>query len=326
VEYQEEIFFDPWKNLWQFDETSTSASTSMQTTSESDSPTSSVENQVITLNIKIKTSTTATPTNANTQRGSSMMDKLIIPIGAGAGGFIVLVVIGISVYYVRRRRVANHKAEQYMTATKLMSNSSNLTATVTATTMVSTAMMNTAMAAKVATLVTTQRELTVPGFLEYEPERDFIKIKQLAKGGGGSVHIGKATHPELMPKAVNGKIIVKVVDIPENPTQEIIDDFRMAFDQEVALMWFFNNQKNFAQLLGFNARHWIILMRFYELGSLHGFIHEQDKNEKLQSIPYNSHIARLLGADVAEGMRFMHDNGFVHCDIKGKSSRLILAF
>jgi serine/threonine protein kinase len=89
-------------------------------------------------------------------------------------------------------------------------------------------------------------------------------------------------------------------------------------------MWFFNGQRNFAELFGYCVDPWIIIMRYYEFGSLQGLIHEQSKHENLESVRFTHRLARQLATDIAMGLNEMHINGFAHADVKSANILLDL--
>lgn len=63
------------------------------------------------------------------------------------------------------------------------------------------------------TLVSGQRELTVPAFLEFHLKTDYVYTKEIARGGGGSIHLGEPRKQELSDRieGTDKKIIVKVI-------------------------------------------------------------------------------------------------------------------
>jgi hypothetical protein len=274
---------------------------------------------------KINSGTTVSPSSNPSSLNNNMQSILQYAI-IGGGTLGVVVLTSLAVYVYRRRQLSKrltYRAQSEFHSNANMMGSGGIEMTKIATqhgTMYgvnATQMtyMNTEIARNIATLVTPQRELTVPAFLQRET-RDFTTIKQIAKGGGGTVYIGKTSHPDILSKVSSGQIIVKVFDRPEDPSPIVQKDFIQSFNQEVAMMWFFNGQRNFAEIFGYCVNPWIIIMRFYEFGSLQGLIHEQNKQENLQNVHFTHQLARQLATDIAIGLNEMHINGFAHSDVK----------
>ncbi|KAI3658624.1 hypothetical protein MP638_006406 [Amoeboaphelidium occidentale] len=156
-----------------------------------------------------------------------------------------------------------------------------------------------------STLMSNERALTVPAFLEMKYGQDFSPIKQLAKGGGGIIYIGEAKSPQLKERCRNEKIIIKV-QIPDPANK---DALKLVFDQEVATMYYFNDNPYFAKMYAFCSEPQSIVMKFYPLGALQGFIYSKRAT-------YTKVIVVHLLKDISKGLKAMHDNGLAHCDIK----------
>lgn len=89
----------------------------------------------------------------------------------------------------------------------------------------------------------------------------------------------------------------------------MIDD--NALLQEVALMEFFHNNNYFAQLAGFSLDKLTICVKYYQLGTLKRWIHI------FNCVPaYSSDQVCQFAFDLASGFRVMHNEGFLHSDIK----------
>jgi hypothetical protein len=119
----------------------------------------------------------------------------------------------------------------------------------TATAMMSaTAMMpaggSTTMIMQGSTVVTTQKELSMPGFLDFKLDKDFRMGKELTRGGGGAVFNGAVVNPEILRITRSDDLIVKVVLIPKGEEQHI----QSIFQQEVSIMWLLRSEKNIAKV------------------------------------------------------------------------------
>lgn len=93
---------------------------------------------------------------------------------------------------------------------------------------------------------TSPQAIAIPGFLELLDNVDFTVGKELARGGGGSVHLGLAINTETIRLAGAKQIVVKRVF--ENTSDK--DESANTFFQEVAVMWLLNSGRNIAKVLG----------------------------------------------------------------------------
>lgn len=82
-----------------------------------------------------------------------------------------------------------------------------------------------------------------------------------------------------------------------------------AFLQEIALMSYFQSDAHFAQIVGFSLDPCSILMKHYPLGSLKEWISTRRSTS-------STLVCAQLIEDVSHGVFTMHDNGFIHCDMK----------
>lgn len=57
-------------------------------------------------------------------------------------------------------------------------------------------------------------------------------------------------------------------------------------------------------------------MKFYSYGSLQDLIHEPKKNDLTRGCKWTSILVKNLALDLVVGLKFMHENGFAHCDFK----------
>jgi serine/threonine protein kinase len=169
----------------------------------------------------------------------------------------------------------------------------------------STTMLSTKFGTTMRTLLPGQRELTVPAFLEYDFNRDIKQGQQIKKGGGGEIFKARPMAPVLIGDARNGEVVVKVVNDIPGYEKEV----QMAFQQEVALMYFFRDNPYFAKLFGYTSTPRSIIMKMYPMGALSAYIHKAGNS-------YSKTIVVSLIKDLAGGLKAMHENGFAHCDIK----------
>ena len=87
------------------------------------------------------------------------------------------------------------------------------------------------------------------------------------------------------------------------------DDFKPAFEQEVAITNLFDGHPNFVKLLGFSYNPYSMVLHRYAKGNFTSFIYNKSQEH------YYQHCALLLN-DVLQGLYDLHHNGIVHMDIK----------
>jgi serine/threonine protein kinase len=114
------------------------------------------------------------------------------------------------------------------------------------------------------------------------------------------VFIGDAFASEL--KVYGNALVIKVTKIGKNDERS-----QKLFKQEVSIMHLFRNERNIAKLLGWNDDPYTILMKYYPLGALDGF---------LESNLVSKRILLSFMHDIANGIQTMHTAGFVHRDLK----------
>lgn len=75
-------------------------------------------------------------------------------------------------------------------------------------------------------------------------------------------------------------------------------------------MYYFHSRypKYFVELFGFDLSKRMVVMRYYELGSLSRFLHKKSGINRVK--------LRDILHDVSSGLRCMHIDGFAHCDLK----------
>lgn len=96
---------------------------------------------------------------------------------------------------------------------------------------------------QVHTMISNQRELSLPGFLQFRTDHDFVLRSNLASGGAGSLFIAKVISPELRSRANGlGQCVAKVI------TASNTKDSLTSFCQEISIMWFFRSSRNFTKV------------------------------------------------------------------------------
>ena len=100
-----------------------------------------------------------------------------------------------------------------------------------------------------------------------------------------------------------------------------VEEVEESFQQEVSLMAFFNDRPEFAKLIGFSMEKKIFAMKYYPLGSLYDAI-----KKGIPNVEWTPKLIRNLCRDVASGLQLMHENDFIHNDIKVILNYLLLLF
>eukprot|EP00158_Paraphelidium_tribonemae_P008877 Partr_v1_DN28714_c0_g1_i2_m63105 putative protein kinase kinase kinase len=160
---------------------------------------------------------------------------------------------------------------------------------------------------QVQTVIANQRELSIPGFLQYKQDVDYTIRQQVARGGSASIFLAKILTPEMKARANGSPLCIAKVMNNKEPTQQEI----ASFSQEISIMWFFRTSRNFAKLLGFTTSPPTIIMKHYQRGSLGDVIYNDSQN-----IIWTTSVIFGLLNDIAFGLKEMHEAGFAHCDIK----------
>ncbi|CAI5969895.1 unnamed protein product [Closterium sp. NIES-65] len=162
-------------------------------------------------------------------------------------------------------------------------------------------------------------------------------VSNIGSGGGGAVAApaaaGGAAAPaaeekkeekkellgEELGKGANGRVFKALdlqngdfVAVKEVSLENIDQDDLASVMQEIDLLKTFNH-KNIVKYLGSikTKTHLFILLEFVENGSLAGII----KPNKFG--PFPECLVAVYTAQVLEGLMYLHEQGIIHCDIKG---------
>ncbi|KAI3650434.1 hypothetical protein MP228_003915 [Amoeboaphelidium protococcarum] len=159
------------------------------------------------------------------------------------------------------------------------------------------------------TVIVNQRELAIPGFLQYTENDDFTIEGEIAKGGAARICTAKILSSDLQNRAEGMEsCVVKILNSDISERDEIA-----SFTQEISMMWFFRSSRNFAKLLGFTDNPPMIIMKKYTRGALSAILYNP---ESAKYVNWTSDLKFSLMKDIATGIKEMHDSGFAHCDIK----------
>ena len=168
-----------------------------------------------------------------------------------------------------------------------------------------------------STLPATNHELSIPAFLELQWGVQFRVGARLASGGFGSLYRCQELDQNLLRLSENQPLIVKRMANDINELDQIAKD---AFWQEVALMWRLRDFSMFCKIYGFSTEPVSIIMKYYALGDLNKLIKGKSK------INTRSKYSKLMVLDIlkqiSEGIRFLHELGIAHGDVKPQNCLL----
>lgn len=166
---------------------------------------------------------------------------------------------------------------------------------------------NIGMTSIVGTQVPSQRELTVPGFKEVSVMRDLRYLSKISEGGGGTVHLAVPLSEMLKSDAINNLVVVKALNTSNDLA--IDAELQLAFQQEMSLHWYFRDCPYVAKFLGYSNSPRTIILKFYPLGSLKGFLASKP-------FPVTKRLTVRLLSDISRALYAIHQAGFAHCDVK----------
>eukprot|EP00158_Paraphelidium_tribonemae_P001686 Partr_v1_DN24682_c0_g1_i2_m59656 putative protein kinase kinase kinase len=150
------------------------------------------------------------------------------------------------------------------------------------------------------TLAFTTVGVYLPGNLQVSGTAAYVKTKEIAQGGEGSVWIATAVDPVLM--EFGETVVVKI------PNAKQMNDRAIAlFHQEIALMNAFKQNHNVAKLIGYSENPYSTILEYYARGSLSKWITTSNRSLRQSHAFMN---------DISCGISLLHFNGIVHCDLK----------
>lgn len=124
-------------------------------------------------------------------------------------------------------------------------------------------------------------------------------VKQIAKGGGGSLHVAKLMNPAYESK-YGEQVIQKFVFIKGVQSER-------AFYQEVAIIGSLMQYPNIVQMIGYTEKPPSIILKYYPSGSLDSWLRENRLSFKT--------ILKIM-REVSGAINTMHSHFLAHCDLK----------
>ena len=160
------------------------------------------------------------------------------------------------------------------------------------------------------TWIVTGHEFSIPAFLEMRWGIDFRQEEFIAKGGGGELYTCAPLCYNLIDVMTGeGQLVLKVVNSESLDGMSI--QMRRAFFQEISIMYRFRDHPNFCHVLAFSIRPVCLVMKLYKHGDWDTSI-----QKKHHDFLYTKRRVLKLFYDVCLAIGYMHQCGFVHCDIK----------
>lgn len=167
------------------------------------------------------------------------------------------------------------------------------------------------------TMLNTVNEISLPGFLMVNIDKQMRMTKDIAAGGGGTIFVAEVLDPR-MKEENGGKELVVIKQITGVPSFDEEDNITL-FQQEVAAMSALRNHRFVATLLGFSNSPKSIIIPLYA-GDLYNYIHATDS---FQSLPPGHKISypfqAVLAYQIIDAFSVIHTVGIVHRDLKTKN-------
>ncbi|KAI3641964.1 hypothetical protein MIR68_000002, partial [Amoeboaphelidium protococcarum] len=162
------------------------------------------------------------------------------------------------------------------------------------------------------TLLNQSDVISVPAFLELTAGLHFRANEKnpLAAGGQGKIckaEVLKFPASHLYKGTSVPVCVAKYYEKNSKPE---------AFLQEVALLWYFREERSIARIIGFDSANKILLMPFYEMGSLNGLISDAMEGDASKLTFWSMNFVINAGLDIFRGLTALHAAGIIHNDVK----------
>ena len=257
----------------------------------------------LSLNAGNALSASSTKSSVMTSPGTSIQTQdsaatLSIPVMSGLFAAGVVVILAFTFLLVLKRRSDKLQGKDKLATDR------TLTATINSTTNMG------------ATLLATTHELSIPSFLQMRPNDDFAIQTRIAVGGGGSIYICYALNGDLKQRSRDEPLVCKVVS--EKPLESLDERMKIAFYQELSLMWRFRDHPNFVKVYAYSDRPLtLMVLKYYAAGDLSRLIYARYKSGSVfQQVTYSKVLLVGLFKAICMAIEQMHEAGFAHCDIK----------
>ncbi|KAI3650029.1 hypothetical protein MP228_005661 [Amoeboaphelidium protococcarum] len=236
---------------------------------------------------------------ANSDGNFSRLFPVLISLAACV---VIIISLFCGVWIYRMRRARWQKAKKHATQQREQDETQMQLQTV----------LNFSTMANNTTLLNQSDVISVPAFLELTAGLHFRSNEKnpLAAGGQGKIckaEVLKFPASHLYKGTSVPVCVAKYYD--KNSKAE-------AFLQEVALLWYFREERSIARIIGFDSSNKILLMPFYELGSLNGLISDAMEGDASKLSFWSMNFDINAGLDIFRGLTALHAAGIIHNDVK----------
>jgi eukaryotic-like serine/threonine-protein kinase len=145
-------------------------------------------------------------------------------------------------------------------------------------------------------------------------KQDVRVDKKLAEGGFGAVFQGTLLNHQMTFMVGFSSVAVKTCKNEDSMDPMDKAECNAAFQQELAIMEHYQKNPNIVKLVGFSQAPNVMVMKYYELGDLMGYL--LGKTKRVPSVNYGPSVAASLLYDLANAMEALHEDGIAHCDVK----------
>jgi serine/threonine protein kinase len=161
---------------------------------------------------------------------------------------------------------------------------------------------------RTVTIQGTLSSLAVPLYKKYEYGKDFVKENEINVGAFGTVYAGLVINENLRNERNNG---IKECVIKISPKASFESNI-----QELSIHEVFRDNKYFAKLICYSEKPFSIVLKYYWLGSLEGFLFSKNFRINNERCTYSLKVALHLSIRTTYALKLMHSKFFIHNDIK----------
>ena len=212
-------------------------------------------------------------------------------IAIAVAAFVMLLICAVIIWKTRRSYMATQSMKQ-LTSTAATDTTIELPTSITT----------------VGTAIVTANELSIPAFLLKRMNEDYALQTFLAKGGGGSVYRSYALDPELRIRSRGIDLVCKIM---ADNVSDLSERMKLSFYQELSMMWRFRDDQNFVKVFAYSETPAAIIMEYCNGGDLGTLLFRPNPE-----IVYSMRLLVRLYIVICRSIRYLHRNGFAHCDIK----------
>ena len=227
--------------------------------------------------------------------------SVLVIVGIVIGGSLILV-ISLTLIYIHKRRSIFTKTSVRTTP---ISDASMFQSAATSFTTSQPQETN------MNTITFSNHELSIPVFLLSVWGQDFVQLNPLAQGGSSSIFECRILDANLRLRSRDHPVIVKFIAAVESAMPELQ---RVAFYQELSIMWRFRDHPNFVKVYAFSVDPVCFVLKYYPGNDLSCLI--KGTSRALDVAYYSKHLVLSLCRQMTSAISYMHTFGICHCDLK----------